>query len=132
MSQVVPDTPCGQVHVNVPAPLLQVPGPHAVPVAHSLTSAQVTPLPAYPDGHAPQENEPAVLAQATGGDAEQPPLLVAHSLTSLQVNPLPLKPTLQLQELEPAVLVHVAPVGAQPPLATAHSLTSLQVTRSPV
>ena len=99
----------------------------SVPFWHSLTSAQVKPLPEKPVLQV-QVNDPIVLLQVA--DALQPPLLIWHSLMSAQVKPLPVKPVPQVQRNDPTVLAQVA-YTLQPPLLVWHSSISAQVTPLP-
>jgi hypothetical protein len=55
-------------------------------VRHSLTSAQLSPLPVKPLLQA-QVRPPGVFVQSAF--ASQPPFAVAHSFTSVQLMPLP-------------------------------------------
>ena len=75
--------------MNEPAVLVQVPFAlqFAVPLVHSLTSVQVTPLPVKPVLQA-QVNDPTVLVHVAL--ALQFAVPAVHSFTSEHVTPLPL------------------------------------------
>ena len=77
--------PAGHVQVKPPTSFWQVAisSQSSVDVAHSSMSRHwVSPVPAYPEGHALQAYEPGTLVHVES--ESQPPLLVRHSSTSMQ------------------------------------------------